>query len=219
VTETPAIDVQLASDPTLVDDLPETAARLGTHGPEVRPSGHRWQSKRSPPRRERFVCYVPSVLMGDTAALPSIYFDDAWYHRWHLQLLQWMIDQPRTNFIWKALPSGDHATDPIVDAVRAAINVEYVVRPLPWVIDQASRVVTDFPSTPAYEAAWAGRPLLVLWFPQFSDLRPRALDAFGSVVRQCDDETTALAELTAWMADDPATSIVPQARLRPTSTA
>jgi len=202
VTETPAIDVQLTSDPTLIEDLPAAAERLGASCPEMRLSAHRARPTVSTPRPADPVCYVPSVLMGDTSTLPTMYFEDAWYHRWHRRLLGWMADRPTTRFVWKALPAGDHVTDPIVDAVAAVPNVEYVTRPFPWMLGKVSRVVTDFPSTPAYEAAAAGCPLLVLWFPRFADLRPAARAAFGSTVHECADEAAAIDALATWL-DEP----------------
>ena len=202
VSEFANFDRFLASDATLVGDIPAAARRLGALAPSVRPSEHRGATRPSAVgarRQDGPVCYVPGVLMGDTAVRPSIYFDDSWYHRWHLGLLDWMRSRPDVRFIWKGLPSGDHVDDPIVDAIDAVRNVDYVTQPLPWLLGQVSRVVTDFPSTPAYEALRAGLPTIVLWFPRFAELRPTARVEFGETVRESADEAAALDHLSKWL--------------------
>ena len=202
VSEFANFDRFLASDATLVEDIPDAARRLGAPAPSVQLSEHRGATRPSAVgarRQDGPVCYVPGVLMGDTAVRPSIYFDDSWYHRWHLGLLDWMSAQPGVRFIWKGLPSGDHVDDPIVHAIDAVPNVDYVTQPLPWLLGQVSRVVTDFPSTPVYEALRAGLPTLVLWFPRFAELRPTARAEFGETVRESADEAAALDHLSTWL--------------------
>lgn len=191
-------DVFLTSDPSLVEDLPEAADRLGVRAPVVIPSHHR-RTAAVTPRPDGPVCYVPAVLMGDTSNLPALYFDDAWYHRWHLRLLQWMRGRPTTQFLWKGLPSGDHVDDPIFAAVADAANVEYSATPFARVLPTVSSVFTDFPSTPAFEAADAGVPLRVLWFPRFGEVRPLGLEVFGAAASPCDDENAALSRLDEWL--------------------
>jgi hypothetical protein len=215
VGETNSFETLLSSDPSLLTDLPEAARRLQCHSPTVVYSDHRRPRSSHIDAGRRPICYVPSFLTGDFATVPATTYDDGWYHRWHLRLLDWMVHQPQRRFIWKALPRADEAIDPIAAVISdEAPNVDYETRPFPRLLAKISRVLVDLPSTPAYEAAWAGLPLIVLSFSRFGPLRPRAVERFGRVVRVCDSEEAALRDLDIWLADDPSQWIVAPEGLR-----
>ena len=200
VGETNNFDVMLTSDRTLLDDLPEAGHRLGFPVPTLQPSDHR---RVRPVRYDRAgpVCYVPTMLMGDNFSLPTwSNGDGAWYHRWHLQLLEWMQRRPETKFVWKTMHGTNQVPDRIVDRiVTGAPNVSYETRPLRTVLRDMSRIVIDTPSTALYESEQAGLPVCLLVFDRFANLRPRAAERFASSIRRCADPDQALRELTAWL--------------------
>jgi len=213
VTETNNVERMWCSDPTLLVDLPEAARRHGAAAPVTTTSAHRQLPRRMQIRPSGTVCYVTSLLAGDSATIPPMYFDDAWYHRWQLRLLAAMAARSDAKFVWKALPTADQSRDTILDVVRATPNVTLETRPFTSVLGTVSRVMTDFPSTAAFEAARAGLPLLVISFPRFGELRPRAVEAFGGVVRSCQSEEDAIREFAGFLASPAAKWIVSQAGL------
>ena len=102
------------------------------------------------------------VFSGDLRRIGGCNFDDAWYHRWHLRLLDLMAHRPDLRFLWKALPASDQAFDPIPGLIadRELHNVEYEVRPFVEILGEVERVFTDYPSTALYEAVHVGKPIL-----------------------------------------------------------
>lgn len=221
LTETMNFETLWSSDASLPSDL-----RLGGHrlrqaipaislrSPRVEElitdSGQPWPSARS-------VCYVPTMFTGDSRVIGSGYFEDAWYHRWHRQLLDWMTSHPHLHFVWKAIPSSDQVEDPIQDLISAGStpNVVYETRPFVAVAPRVGRFFTDFPSTALYEAVHLGLPVLALSFKTFADLRPSAVDLFKPVVHECDDTTEALTHLERFVTDPPERWTVPSERILP----
>jgi len=205
VTEVHNFDELWTSDDTLASDLPEAASAYGVSAPRIRTRSPRAaelvakgrRSRSHGPGQPETVGYVPAMLVGDSSAMGGGYFDDAWYHRWHLRLLEWMESRPECRFVWKALPASDQAIDPIQDILRrrSTPNVIYETRPFKSMSRDLTRAFFDYPSTALYEAVHLGLPTLAVVFPRFLELRKSAADRFGSSVRECIDEESALNEL------------------------
>jgi hypothetical protein len=202
VTETQNFNCLLYSDPTVPADMQDSAAALGLPAPAFR-----YDAPRIREIRRRFgrptgnaVVYVPTSLMGDSVG-PDGTFDDAWYHRWHLRLLDVMTARTDMTFIWKGLPTSDQTVDPIplLIAERQLTNVSYRAESFVRVLSQAARVITDFPSTALYETVHAGRPVLAISFERFARLRPSAAAAFAPVLRVCDGEEAALRHIDEFL--------------------
>ncbi len=185
ITQTGDFDEFAATDPTMGDELRATAARLGVTAPRVSYYAPRVSSlrrritrrPRPPTPSPRSVCYVPCFLLGDSRYVGACNFDDAWYHRWHLRILDLMASRPDCRFIWKGLPSSDQLADPIPGLIadRGYANVSYKSRPLLDVIAGMDRIFTDYPSTALFEAVHVRKPILALLFlaSVWSARRPR----------------------------------------------
>ncbi|MFI5287165.1 MAG: hypothetical protein ACHQ4F_12700 [Candidatus Dormibacteria bacterium] len=222
VTQTVDFDEFAASDPTMEEELKTAAARLGVVAPRVTYYAPRITSLPTDPQPRhgaseavRAICYVPSFLLGDSRYVGGCNFDDAWYHRWHLQILDLMCSRPDLRFIWKGLPSSDQAVDPIpaLIAERSVGNVVFETRPFMEVIGEVARVFTDSLSTALYETVHMGKPLLALTFPRFCVVRPSAAERFARVLRACDTEEEALAQLTEFLDADPDAWTLPRSSL------
>jgi hypothetical protein len=219
VTATVDFEEFMASDATVAEDLRAEASALGVTAPRVTYYAPRVQalvSKASgtSPRRERrpeTICYVPCFMIGDFKRVGGLYFDDTWYYRWHLRLLDLMMSRPDLRFIWKALPSTDLARDPVADIVagKPIQNVTYERRPFVDVINDVDRVFTDYPSTALYEAVHLGKPVLALSFERFFVLRTSAAARFQQVLRVCRTEEDALNHLQGFIDDPPSRWILP----------
>jgi hypothetical protein len=155
-------------------------------------------------------------FIGDSAGVQGNFYDDAWYHRWHLALLDLMRGRSEIDFIWKGLPSVDEAPDPLPNVLlRARIaNVRYDARPFLSVLPETDRVITDFPSTALYEAVQFDKPVLALAFPPVS-VRASAAAAFSEVYRPVPGVVEALAVIHSYLDDPPSAWRVPRGRLFP----
>jgi hypothetical protein len=218
VTQTGDFDEFAATDPTMAEELEAAATRLGVTPPRVTYYAPRITSLRADAPQQRgagTICYVPAFLFGDSRYVGGCNFDDAWYHRWHLRVLDLMSSRPDLRFIWKALPSSDQAIDPIptIIAERRLSNVVYEGRPFTQVINEVERVFTDYPSTALYEAGHLGKPVLALTFPRFCVIRPSAAARFARVLRACNTEEEALEQITGFLDADPDDWTIPMSSL------
>ena len=219
VTQTQNFEHFAASDPTVRFAFAADATTLGVAPPEATDYAPRTQTKRSRAlRRARYlkrgagtICYVPCFFVGDAKRIASGYFDDAWYHRWHLRLLDLMASRADLQFIWKGLPSVDLFPDPVPDIIadRQLANVTYESRAFLEVIGEVDRVFTDYPSTALYETVHAGKPVLALIFERFATLREDAAGRFDQVLRRCASEEDALAHLRGFLDALPSAWVLP----------
>jgi|HubBroStandDraft_6_1064221.scaffolds.fasta_scaffold00033_38 hypothetical protein len=223
VTQTPDFEHFAASDPTVAADIAADAATLGVAAPQVTNYAPRIQALRSSAsRRTRrpesgtgTICYVPCFFVGDAKRVAGGHFDDAWYHRWHLRILDLMVSRPDLRFIWKGLPSVDVSPDPIPRILeeRQLSNVTYESRAFLEVIGEVERVFTDYPSTALYETVHVGRPVLALAFERFATLRDEAAKRFEKVLRICDGEEDALGYLREFLDASPSEWVLPIDRI------
>jgi hypothetical protein len=222
VMETSNFEELAASDPTMADELADAATRLGVvaprvtyYAPRIRALLEGARSHRRLAPGEGPICYLPSFLLGDSRYVSGCNFDDAWYHRWHLRILDLMGTRPDLRFTWKGLPSSDQAVDPIPSIIseRGLRNVTYETRPFTKVISEVDRIFTDFPSTALYESVHLGKPVLAVTFPRFFSVRPTAAARFAQVLRECDTEEQALAQISGFLDADPNLWVLPEQNL------
>ncbi len=192
-TETQNFDRMACSDPTVPADMSDAGATLGCPVPILdlwapRLDGLVRRQHRKAQGRQRPICYLPTMATGDATLLVGCGFDDTWYFRWQLALLQTMGEHPNIPFVWKAVPPSSLATsDPLVALIAAVPNVRYEIAPFTTLAHDVAALITDFSSTGLYEALAIGLPVLAISFTRFEDIRPRARQALGTVLQSCDD--------------------------------
>ncbi len=223
VAQTPDFENFAASDPTVAAAFDAEAAALGVDAPRVINYAPRIQALRArashrvrrPTSAVGTICYVPCFFLGDSKRVAGGHFDDAWYHRWHLRILDLMASRPDLRFVWKGLPSVDLAPDPIpaILGERQLANVTYEARAFLEVVGEVERVFTDYPSTALYETVHVGKPVLALVFERFATVREDAAQRFDQVLRRCNSEEDALGYLREFLKSDPATWLLPVERI------
>jgi hypothetical protein len=219
VTQTRDFESFAASDPTVALDFAADASKLGVDAPRVTNYAPRMQSIKSKASRRvprpspgvGAICYVPCFFLGDARRVAGGFFDDAWYHRWHLRVLDLMASRTDLRFMWKGLPSADLSPDPIPEIIaeRQLPNVTYESRAFMEVIGEVGRVFTDYPSTALYETVHIGKPVLALVFERFATLREGAAKRFDQVLRICDSEEDALGYLRVFLDASPTAWVLP----------
>ena len=221
INETQNFEELAASDPTVPPDLVAAADEIGTSAPRTTAYAPRIDAlvaraaRSRAARRQpgRTVAYVPLMLTGDTYVAGGSYLDDTWYHRWHRRLLDAMATWPDVNFVWKALPAADQATDPIagIIAQRRLANVCYETRPFLKVAGDIDAVFTDYPSTAFYEAVALHKPVLGIVFSRFAAVRDSAVRHFANVLPLCETEDDALDRVGSFLAGSGLTAVAGQA--------
>jgi hypothetical protein len=204
------------SDPTRID-LADQAASVGIHSPALHVSSPRIRSLPSRRTGETtrtipVVAYVPVAFFGDFQYFGAGLFDDAWYCRWQLRLLDRFLNDETHHFLWKELPlSHSRPLDPIAAKLSSHPNpvVRLESRPFLSIAHEVDLFLTDYPSTALYEAAYIGLPCLGVAFDRFARLRPGAARLFGDSLRPCRDEDQALEAIDDFLTSGPQSHIVP----------
>jgi hypothetical protein len=203
-------DEWVCSDPTVPDEVIPLCDAIGVRPPAFTFEAHRQRVVEGMAGHASRIwdalpiCYVPGLYQGGSTFFRG-WLDDAWYFRWQRLLLQWMAGRPDHTFLWKAFPPGNHTEDPIpalIDKMGVG-NVRFETRPFTAVLSSVGRTIFDVASTPLFEAVQAGKPALAISFDRFIPLRPAAAALFDTVLRRCDTEEQALAEMEHFMAGDP----------------
>ena len=196
-------DEMACSDPTVPTSMAAPAEALRATLPAFSFSAPRVEdfqrrlrrSRRRAPGAPLTVCYVPTGFQGENNQLCGAGFDDAWYARWQLQLLEAMVERPQVRFIWKAAPVGLQVDpDPLAERVApaGAEHIRYETAPVRSLIGDVDRVFLDFASTALFEAVHAGLPTLCVSFTANEDLRVEARELLGPCLRSVGDEGEAL---------------------------
>lgn len=224
ITETQNFDEMRCSDPTVPAYLRRVASRHGLDAPhfviesprtaELQREADRWEEGAFH-YRDLPIVYVPNVYTGDQYIVGTSFIQDAWYYRWQLRLLELMANNSALEFVWKALPSGHEAKDPIGSVIQenGIRNVRYEGRPLRTVVKQAGRLLLDYPSTALYEAIHYRKPVMCVFFRGRGRLREDIAHLFGRSLRECEDEASALAAIDEFVSGDPRAYLVPRAKL------
>lgn len=219
--ETVGFDEMIVSDASIPAHLRASATLLKTRSPTFLGNSPRVTvfSRRHRAQHRRWeqlpICYVPTMFVGDSQIIDGGYFEDAEYYRWQLRLLTIFAAYPGLQFVWKSLPTSNEAEDPIPERLEQLKlrNVEYRTEPFQALLDSVGRVLTDFPSTVAYEAAHAGHPLLALGHSRYIRPRPEAFNAFGVSAAVVDDWKAAAAAIERFIHAPPEHYIVPSGSL------
>lgn len=220
ITETQNFEEMCCSDPTVPEYLEQASRSLGTSVPEMRLASARveemvrraqsrgWQTRHA---SDLPFFYIPHFLTGDQHLIGTPYFEDAWYYRWQLKLLDLMIAHPEIEFVWKSLPSANEAYDPIPDVIRrkGPSNVRYEWKPLRNVVSEAGRILMDYPTTALYEAVHYRKPVLCVFFERLGAVRPGVQEIFGGSLKSCADEESALHRVAEFLASEASRYVVP----------
>lgn len=162
----------------------------------------------APKGSKQRVVFVPTLHQGDNIHGINSY-PETWYFHWHKQLLEFFGARKDFDFIWKALPEVDQIYDPIPDLIkeRKYSNVRYETDSFLYWITKSDRFLSDYQSTPLYEAAFSGLPIFSI-YPPFVKIRASAKEAFGRSVQPYADAADGIKKITAFLDSDPAKFVV-----------
>lgn len=129
--------------------------------------------------------YVPMMFGWDDTLWNEALCPDTWYFRWQVDLARYLAKRTDYDIVWKAFPQSGSTPDPMPAVLNSTgvDHIRYQTEPFIHWIPRADRVLIDFPSTAAYEAAVAGLPVLSLYAPALCRLRPHARESFGASLR------------------------------------
>lgn len=132
-----------------------------------------------------------------------------WYFRLQQDLCRYFKERPQYHFIVKVDRATFWLSRPMAKFLKdlRATNVFYKEGDLIANLRQADRVITDFPSTPTYEARLMGLPLLSLYHESVN-IRPIAKQVYGNTLVPFKTTQEAINLIDKFLSSDPQDYIV-----------
>jgi len=149
---------------------------------EKLPKNYKYRKNNNNKKEKKVLIYVPTIYPWDIKIWFESILPDTWYYRWQKELFDYLSKRNDFDIIWKGIPGSNQTYDPMPDLIkfRDSKNIKYAIEPFIKWIKKADLVLMDFPSTPLYEAAWSGLPVLSLYYEPYNKIRETAKKLFGN---------------------------------------
>lgn len=140
-------------------------------------------------------------------------FDPAYLLCWYFQLQKalcgYFKKMPQYHFVVKVDPSVNWLSDPVAKTIKVlrAPNISYEEGDLVRCLREADRVITDFPSTPTYEARLMGLPVISLYHESIN-IRPVAKQLYGKTLVPFKTAQDAIKQIDRFLSSTPEEYIV-----------
>lgn len=150
------------------------------------------------------VIYMPTFFQGNFQRQEGAGYPDAWYYLFQKKLLEYFSSRREFNFVWKGLPSGDRAFNPLIDFIRESnfSNVKIATDLLQNHLASADRVICDFISSGFYESVVAGVPTICL-YRDTNHLRVLTKEYFGHMLEEFSEAEDAIEIIDRFLVADP----------------
>ncbi len=183
---------------------------IGKYSGEAKKTARRFlksAASRSLNKHREKVCYLP-VAQG-VQRLRCTY-PLSWYFHLQCNLCRYFAELPQYDFIIKVLPTERWIAKSLLNFLKdlKAPNIFYKDGNLMTYLRQADRVITDFPSTPTYEARLMGLPLLSLYHDSI-DVWDGAREAYGKTLVPFRATQEALGHIDKFLSSKPEEYIIP----------
>ena len=158
-------------------------------------------------KRPQKVYYLPSVqsLQRFDPTYPL-----CWYYRLQRDLCEHFATLSHYHFIVKVHPAIRWLSEPLLRFLKdlKAPNIFYRTGNLVANLRKADRFITDYPSTPTYEARLMGLPVLSLYHESLS-IRQTAKQTYGKTLVSFKTTEEALKQIDGFLSSNPKEYIVP----------
>lgn len=144
------------------------------------------RKKKLPPR----IIYLPTFFSGNKfRRLDGVQYPATWYYTLQKKIIDSFIHEKSFIFVWKGFSQmGGYAAvlDRYISDI-SAINVRFSFKILAEEIKNAYVLITDFPGTGMYEAAFAGCPVFGV-YPDWFPINKYALEFWGKCLKSYSHE-------------------------------
>ncbi len=176
---------------------------------EVFESSHYLKSVRQsvspgkPSSRPR-IFYVPAKTLDGIACFNSMVYPFTWYFEYQKKILEFFGKKMEFNFFYKNLETQRWAQESIVQWLnqKPSPNISVKTGPLTRFLNEADRVIFDFPSTGLFEAAAAGIPVLALHHEAMK-VWPPMLEVFGKSLQRFSSAEKAIQKIDEFLKGNP----------------
>lgn len=125
----------------------------------------RAKTKRKSKSRREVIFYVPAKLASGVAHFNTPFFPMTWYFEHQKKILSYFSQRPEFLFVYKHSALQSWAADSVLRwlAERGFSNIEIRTGNFPQMMQDAGRVIFDYPSSGTFESAAAKIPMLALY--------------------------------------------------------
>ncbi|MFH1664869.1 MAG: hypothetical protein ABIA77_01855 [Candidatus Omnitrophota bacterium] len=208
ITEIDLMDIYFAADTEAEKYFRQCAEREYVSKCDVFQSPHYLENIRKvkPGGKRRSVMYVPYRLFFGFRSLGNFHPPITWYYRLQKSIVDLFGERKDCDFIFKMAHGQDWAEDSIVRYIRGKKYPNVFIERADFYrcLNKADMVISDYPSSPLYEAASAGLPVLSLC-PDIYKEWPGAAISFGKSFQKFSTITEAVSRIRAFMNEDPET--------------
>jgi len=164
-------------------------------------------SKPTANSRLKKVYYLPAVLLRQRFGTS---YPLCWYHFLQRNLCKHFAKLSQYNFVIKGHSVAKWLNRPLLDFLKnlKAPNISYQEGNLLSNLRKADRVITDYPSTPTYEARLMGLPVLSLYHESIN-IRRTAQEAHGKTLVSFRQTDQMLEQIDRFLSSDPKEYIIP----------
>jgi len=133
-----------------------------------------------------------------------------WYHHFHRNLCEHFAKLPQYNFFIKGLSGKDWIFKPLLDFLNdlGAPNIFYKEGDLRANLRRADRIITDYPSTPTFEARLMRLPVLSLYHESVG-VRYTAQEIYGKTLVSFREVAQMTRHIDKFLASNPEEYIIP----------
>lgn len=152
------------------------------------------------------ICYLPGThfVQRFTASYPL-----CWYYQLQRDLCKHFAELPEYDFIIKVHPQIKWLCEPLLNFLKdlKAPNIFYKEDDLVLNLRKADRVITDYPSTPTYEARLMGLPVFSLYHESI-DVRNTAKEIYNKTIVSFKKTEELVEHIDRFLSSDPREYIV-----------
>lgn len=154
-------------------------------------------------KREKVV-YITKKLTGGMLRYNTFVYPITWYFNFQKRIVDLFGKRTDFDFVFKHSPAQKWAERSIHKYLEEGSYPNIVIEDRPFLdyLDEADRIIMDYPSTGFFEAAAAGVPVMSFYWDKFREWGP-SVDYFGKCLARFSSEEEAIKSINSFLDDDP----------------
>jgi hypothetical protein len=150
------------------------------------------------------VLYIPANHSYFLRCFNNMDYSATWYYRFQKDVIDLFGGKKGFTFIYKQPPGHNWCIDSIIAYIKdkGYGNIEVRKGPVPESLSRVEKVIVDSLSTPFFEAAAFGMPVLGIFRDYLPTWKP-AMDHFGNSAQVFSENRDALKKIEAFLSSDP----------------
>jgi len=150
------------------------------------------------------ILYIPANHSYLRRYFNNMDFSATWYYKFQKELVNFFASKPDLRFIFKQAPGLTWCFESIIPYIRKKAYKNIIIEhdKIRKYLPRVEKVIIDCPTTPLFESAAFGIPLLALSRDYFPKWQP-AVDHFGNSLQSFSENKEAIEKIDTFLLGDP----------------